>query len=87
MTRDDSYTPFAGRRREPPTPVLVKWLWRARKAQTGSVLSCALYLHPSGIEARCFYGNGDDLLMSHVERAPAKPGSSLSASNHSCTES
>jgi hypothetical protein len=34
------------------------------------VLSCALYLHPHGIEARCGYRNEDDLLMSQVERTP-----------------
>jgi hypothetical protein len=34
------------------------------------VLSCALYLHPHGIEARCGYSNEDDLLMSQVERTP-----------------
>ena len=34
------------------------------------MLSCALYLHPGGIEARCGYGNEDDLLMSQVERTP-----------------
>ena len=34
------------------------------------MLSCGLYLHPYGIEARCSYGNEEDLLMSHVERTP-----------------
>ena len=29
-----------------------------------------LYLHPHGIEARCGYGNEEDLLMSQVERTP-----------------
>jgi hypothetical protein len=45
MTRDDGYTPFAGRRREPPEPVLVQRLWRVQKVESGSLLSCALYLH------------------------------------------
>ena len=27
-------------------------------------------LHPHGIEARCGYGNEEDLLMSQVERTP-----------------
>ena len=29
-----------------------------------------LYLHPHGIEARCGYGNEEDLLISQVERSP-----------------
>jgi hypothetical protein len=54
MTRHDSgYTPFSGRHHETPTPVLVERLWRARKRADGAVLSCGLYLHPHGIEARC----------------------------------
>jgi len=68
MTRDDSYTPFSGRHRELPTPVLVQRLWRAQKSSSISVLSCGLYLHPIGFEARCGYGNEEDLLMSQVER-------------------
>jgi len=70
MTRDDSYTPFGGRRSGPPTPVLVQLLWRAQKPDSVSVLSCGLYLHPYGVEARCGYGNEDDLLISQVERTP-----------------
>jgi hypothetical protein len=41
-----------------------------QKAQSANVLSCGLYLHPHGIEARCGYGNEEDLLMSQVERTP-----------------
>jgi hypothetical protein len=70
MTRDDSYTPFGGRRTKPVAPILVQRLWRVQKPQRLSVLSCGLYLHPHGIEARCGYGNEDDLLMSQVERTP-----------------
>ena len=70
MTRDDSYTPFSGRRAgPPPTPILVQRLWRV-VSKGGTVLSCGLYLHPHGIEARCGCGNDDNLLMSHVERTP-----------------
>jgi hypothetical protein len=69
MTRDDSYTPFGGRRSGSTTPVLVQRLWRVPSAQSVNVLSCGLYLHPYGIEARCSYGE-EDLLMSHVERTP-----------------
>ena len=70
MTRHDNYTPFGGRRSEPPTPVLVQRLWRAQKSQSAKVLSCGLYLHPCGIEARCFYGHEDNLLMSHLTKTP-----------------
>jgi hypothetical protein len=70
MTRDDSYTPFGGRRAGPPTPILVQRLWRVQKPSSGNVLSCGLYLHPIGFEARCGYGNEEDLLMSRVERTP-----------------
>jgi hypothetical protein len=70
MTRDDGYAPFAGRRQERPTLTLVTRLWRAKKPQSVNVLSCALYLHPHGIEVRCGYGNEDHLLMSQVERTP-----------------
>jgi hypothetical protein len=70
MTRDDSYTPFAGRHHRPPEPVLVQRLWRAQKPQSQTVLSCGLYLHPIGFEARCGYGNEEDLLMSQVEKTP-----------------
>jgi len=70
MTRDDSYTPFSGRRAgPPPTPILVQRLWRICH-RLGDVLSCALYLHPYGFEAKCFYGNDEHALMSHVERTP-----------------
>ena len=51
-------------------PILVQRLWRAQRAQRVNVLSCGLYLHPHGIEARCGYANEDDLLMSQVERTP-----------------
>jgi hypothetical protein len=72
MTRDDGYTPFAGRRQEPPTLTLVTRLWRAKKPQSVNVLSCSLYLHDAsgGFEVRCGYGNEDHLLMSQVERTP-----------------
>jgi hypothetical protein len=66
MTRDDSYTPFSGRRSGPPPPILVQRLWRMQKAQSANVLSCGLYLHPLGIEVRCGFGNEEDLLMSQV---------------------
>lgn len=70
MTRDDSYTPFGGRRAGPAAaPILVQRVWRVCN-RYGSVLSCGLYLHPYGIEARCGYGNEDNLLMSQVERTP-----------------
>jgi hypothetical protein len=46
MTRDESYSPFGGRRGgEPPSPILVQRLWRAQKPSSLSVLSCGLYLH------------------------------------------
>jgi hypothetical protein len=45
-------------------------LWRVQKAQSATVLSCGLYLHQYGIEARCGYGNEEDLLMPQVERTP-----------------
>jgi ribosomal protein L32 len=64
------YSPFNGRHREPPTPVLVQRLWRLQKAQSVKVLSCGLYLHPHGIEARCGYGNEQNLLMSQLEPTP-----------------
>jgi hypothetical protein len=71
MTRDDNYTPFTGPRPgEPPTPILIQRLWRAQKSSRRSVLSCGLYRHPIGFEARCGYGNEEDLLMSQVERTP-----------------
>ena len=70
MTSDDSYTPFGGRRDGPPSPILVQRLWRVQKSQSASVLSCSLYLHPFGIEARCGYNDEEELLMSHVERTP-----------------
>ncbi|HEY1307710.1 MAG TPA: hypothetical protein VGF24_29365 [Vicinamibacterales bacterium] len=63
------YSPFTGRRADPPKPVLVQRLWRVTNAH-GSVLSCGLYLHPYGIEARCGYGSEDNFLMSQVERTP-----------------
>jgi hypothetical protein len=31
MTRESDYTPFGGRRREPPIPILVQRLWRVRE--------------------------------------------------------
>jgi hypothetical protein len=34
------------------------------------VLSCGLYLHPLGIEARCGYDNEENLLMSQVLKTP-----------------
>lgn len=40
------------------------------QAPTGKVLSCATYLHPHGIKARCGYSNEAELLMSQVERTP-----------------
>jgi hypothetical protein len=40
------------------------------RAQSGKVMSCGLYLHPHGIEARCGYHDEADLLMSQVERTP-----------------
>jgi hypothetical protein len=48
----------------------VQRLWGVQKPQSLNVLSCGLYLHPCGIEARCGYGNEEDLLMSQVERTP-----------------
>jgi len=33
-------------------------------------MSCGLYLHPLGIEARCGYRDEDDLLMSQVTKMP-----------------
>jgi hypothetical protein len=70
MTRDDGYTPFAGRRQGPPTLTLVTRLWRRRrrKPAPGSCARCISILH--GIEARCTRGHEDDLLMSQVERTP-----------------
>jgi hypothetical protein len=65
----DGYSPFEGRRREPAMPVLVERLWRLR-SPSGRVLSCALYLHPHGIESRCGYRDEADLLMSVVEKTP-----------------
>ena len=59
MTRDDSYSPFRERWSGPPSPVLVQRLWRVQKAHSANVLSCGLYLHPHGIEARCGYRDED----------------------------
>ena len=81
MTRDNEYSPFAGRRREPPTPILVNRLWRARKTESMSVLSCATYLHPCGIEVRCGYGNEELLLMSWLERTPMQHAHALMSGN------
>ena len=67
---DEGYSPFSGRHSGPPVPVLVERLWRLQNTQDGAVLSCGLYLHPLGIEARCGYANEESLLMSQVEKTP-----------------
>jgi len=39
----------------------------------GNVLSCALYLHPDGIEAQCGFGNEDDpLILAFLRKIPAR---------------
>ena len=64
------YAPFEGHgRREPSALVLVERVWRLR-SPSGRVLSCTLYLHPHGIEARCGYRDEVDLLMSQVRKTP-----------------
>jgi hypothetical protein len=54
----------------PPTPVRVQRLWRATEAGRISVLSCGLYWHPIGFEARCEYRDEADLLVSQVADNP-----------------
>jgi hypothetical protein len=70
MTRDNNYSPFLGRHSRPTEPVLVQRLWRAQKPANGTVLACAMFLHPLGFEVRCWAGNEDNLLMSQAERIP-----------------
>jgi hypothetical protein len=55
VTQDPIYTLFGGERLGPPTLVFVERVWRLRHPRSGKVLSCALYLHPHGIETRCGY--------------------------------
>jgi hypothetical protein len=54
-------------RREPPAPVRIEVRWRVLMGPSGRVLSCGLYEHPRGVEARCGYRDDDDLLHSRVE--------------------
>jgi len=48
------YTPFDGRRREQPAPVLISECWRLL-GPSGKRIVCALYKHPHGVEVRCGY--------------------------------
>jgi hypothetical protein len=66
--RVTDYSPFDGRRREPAAPVLVEQLWSLRSAQSGKLLTCGLYTHPFGIEARCSLGDARNLLKSQVTK-------------------
>jgi hypothetical protein len=70
MSEDEPYTPFGGRIQGPPTLTLVERLWRLRNPRNFRVLSCGLYLHPHGIEARCGYDNEANLLWSQVTKLP-----------------
>ena len=64
------YSPFNGRRREPTAPVLIEQRWSLRSGQSGKLLTCGLYTHPYGIEARCSLGDDRNLLMSQVTKTP-----------------
>lgn len=54
-------------KRETPAPVRIEPQWRVRMGPSGRALSCGLYAHPRGVEARCGYRDEDDLLYSRLE--------------------
>jgi hypothetical protein len=73
MTRDDNYTPFTGRHREPPVPVLVEMLWRLI-GPSGTQIVCGVYRTEAGLELRGHYADSIDALIrselvSHIDIA------------------
>ena len=49
-------------------PVRLELRWRVLLATSGTILSCALYEHPDGIEVRCGF-NEATLICSQVDRS------------------
>ena len=67
----NEYTPFDGRRREQPAPVLISECWRLL-GPSGTPIVCAIYEHPHGVEVRCQYSPEHLIrseLASHVDIA------------------
>ena len=56
------YTPFAGRHRDPPVPVLVELLWRML-GPSNKPFICCLYRDSAGLELRCHYEESIDALV------------------------
>jgi hypothetical protein len=68
--KDEPYTPFSGRLSEPTMPTLIHRVWRVRHPRSGKILSCGQYQHPYGVEVRCGYQDGENLLWSQVVKPP-----------------
>jgi hypothetical protein len=63
MPRHDSgYSPFSGRRQEPPKLELLEMLWRV-VGPSGKAIVCGAYETAAGIEARCHYETSVDALI------------------------
>jgi hypothetical protein len=64
MTRQDSgYTPFKGRHREPPVPVLIEQCWRVI-GPSQRVIVCGIYESVAGrVEVRCHWSESFDALI------------------------
>jgi hypothetical protein len=52
----------------PAMPVRIEVRWRVLMAASGTILWCALYTHPDGIEVRCGF-SGETLIRSQVDRS------------------
>jgi hypothetical protein len=63
MTRDDSYSPFAGISRRPPEPVLLEQCWSVI-GPSQRAIACGIYEGAAGrVEARCYYAESIDALL------------------------
>lgn len=58
----ESYSPFTGRPREPPMPVLVEQYWRVLGPSNKPIV-CGIYRDAAGLELRGHYEESIDALI------------------------